>query len=129
MLNCIFIQHSKIFTYLLLCYFIYSCSLSQLDGCMCPICLCTCNTTFRRDQLQSIHTAKHYEHFEKSQHTSSHQSSQMTGAATASVIGQLTNVITDIAKDSIIQVLQQDSPTKSPKNLHKKLLFSPIMLI
>ena len=72
--------------------------------------------TFRRDQLQAIHTAKHFEKSLQSPSTSTH-SQQVSTASTASAIGQLTCVITDIAKDSIIQVLQQDSPEKHRRSL------------
>ena len=41
--------------------------------------------------------------------SSSYHSTKMTGAATVSAIDQLIDVITVIAKESIIQVLQQDS--------------------
>lgn len=102
------IEWFKFFSYFFVLYF-FSCSLSQLDGCMCLISLCTFNTTFRHDQLQSIHTAKHYKQYEKSQMSSSYHSTKMTGAATVSAIDQLIDVITVIAKESIIQVLQQDS--------------------
>ena len=92
-------------------------SVTKENGCLCPICKCTCSATFRQDQLQSIHIAKSYEDFQNFKEKSSSTSSagNASTGSTHTAIGQLTNVITDIAKDSILQVLQQDSPTKRPR--------------
>ena len=87
--------------------------------CSCPICTCTCNASFRRDQLQSIHTAKRFEDFQKS------KQKKISGdsAFQHTVIHEITSAITAHAKDAIVEVLQQGSPikAKSVHGLHGKV--------
>ena len=90
--------------------------------CSCPICTCTCNASFRRDQLQSIHTAKHFEEFQKSKHKKNSSDS----AVQHTVIHEITSAVTAHAKDAIVEVLQQGSPIKAKfkQGLHGKVLSS-----
>lgn len=77
--------------------------------CSCPICTCTCDASFRRDQLQSIHTAKQFESWEKR-----NKKTDVTEASVEhTVIKDITAVIRSHAKDAIIEVLQRTSPIKS----------------
>ena len=75
----------------------------------CNICKCTCAARFRKDQLQSIHHAKHYELYQGSTSTS-----KDTTAASAihSIIRDLTSIIVSSSADSMLKVLQHHSTIK-----------------
>ena len=87
------------------------CSLSNAAHtiCSCPICTCTCDAIFRRDQLQSIHNAKQFEIFENKPKNLDNTETAVKHTA----IHDLTKVITSHAKDAIIEVLQQTSPIRT----------------
>ena len=86
--------------------------------CGCYICACTCSASFRRDQLQSIHTAKHFAAATST--TSKKQNQDLDQSAAAStkhnVIREITSAITEHAKDAIIEVIQGGSPIKPFKS-------------
>lgn len=77
--------------------------------CACSICTCKCAVTFRRDQLQSIHHAKHYEdHVNKKRP----KDKSIVPTADHSIIRELTSTITSTAADSILKVLQNNCSIK-----------------
>ena len=81
------------------------------------MCNCTCNAKFRRDQLQSIHTAKHYENSVATGAQATKKNPNLprpsdTVHTQHSVIQEITKSITEHAKDAIIEVIQQGSPIK-----------------
>ena len=93
--------------------FLLSSSNPCSEICACYICNCTCNASFRQDQLQNIHTARRFE--EQTTSSAKKQSTSCqneTAAAQHSVIKQITSRITEHASDSILKVLQQASPVK-----------------
>ena len=77
--------------------------------CSCPICTCTCDASFRRDQLQSIHNAKQFEIFENKPKNLDNTETAVKHTA----IHDLTKVITSHAKDAINEVLQRTSPIRT----------------
>ena len=88
--------------------------------CGCSICMCTCSASFRRDQLLSIHTAKHFEQYESSGSSKKNctpaaaASMQHQSSTKHSVIREITSAITEHAKDAIVEVIQ-GSPLKVSK--------------
>ena len=79
---------------------------------MCDICQCKCEGTFTRDTLTDIHQAKHYEEWNRTQKKKDHPSPS-TIAALHPVLGVITGILTEVAKDSVIESLQS-----SPINKH-----------
>ena len=80
--------------------------------CACSICTCKCAVTFRRDQLQSIHHAKDYEEHENKKQQ---KNSSIGPTAEHSIMRELTSTITSTAADSILKVLQSNSPVKQER--------------
>ena len=80
--------------------------------CACYICNCKCNASFRRDQLQNIHTARRFEEWTASTTKKQSTCQSETAATQHTVIKDLTSKITEHASDSILKVLQHASPVK-----------------
>ena len=78
--------------------------------CSCNICKCTCAVRFQRDQLQSIHHAKHYELYKGSNSTS--KDTTAAASASHSIIRDLTSTIVSSSAESMLKVLQHHSPIK-----------------
>ena len=76
------------------------------------ICMGTCSASFQCNQLQSIHTAKHFEQYEfsgaskKNCTPAAAASMQYQSSTKHSVIREITPAITEHAKDAIVEVIQ-----------------------
>ena len=79
--------------------------------CNCEICTCTCAARFRRDQIQSIHHAKHYAQYEQKKKEEDTPKAAVA-AASHSIIRDFTSTIVSSSADSMLKVLQHNSPTK-----------------
>lgn len=105
----------RVFAFLCCCVFRNTSSSNPChEICACYICSCTCNASFRRDQFQTIHTTKHFE-LTNNRAAKKNSSSFHTDTAPTQhhkVIQELTQAITDHAKDAIVEVIQQGSPIK-----------------
>ena len=89
------------------------CRNPTVEICGCEIFSCTCAAKFRRDQLLSIHHAKHYEHYKATNTTRQTTSNKdHTASETHSIIRDLTSTIVASSADSMLKVLQHHSPSK-----------------
>lgn len=78
--------------------------------CTCGICKCTCNATFRRDQLQAIHTTKNYEEWcSTNGNGGSPDKKKNCNDVTClkqSIMREINQTVVDTAKDAIVDVMQ-----------------------